>query len=220
MRIYVGSTGKLEFVERLREKDIGRVMIPDSTFVPYPEEKWVLDNGAYSLWLKSKPFDDERYLNYVERRMNQPAPQFAVVPDIVADGLRSLEFSINWLNRIPREWKWYLALQDGMSYQDVEDCIDLFDGLFVGGTLRFKGEVKIWVNLGEQHGKPVHFGRCGIHSRLDFASRAGCASADSSFPLWTKERMGLFLSWITEGHYDPKSYRQMFLPMEPACTAS
>lgn len=214
MRIYVGSTGKLDFIRRLREKDVGRVMTPDSTFIPYPGEKWVCDNGAYSLWLKGKPFNDDRYLRYVERLLRHPVPQFAVVPDIVAEGLRSLEFSINWLNRLPSSWDLYLALQDGMAVPDVEDCVELFDGLFVGGTLRFKGEVKIWVNLAERYGKKIHFGRCGIHSRLDFAARAGCDSADSSLPLWNKERMGQFLSWIDKGEYDVKSYRQMFLGSE------
>ncbi len=213
MRIYVGSTRSREFISALHERDIGRVNTPGSRFKPYPEEKWLADNGAYSLWLKGSPFREAPFLRYLEVLAGfSPQPQFAVLPDIVADGLRSLEYSIHWASRgdLP-SWPWYLALQDGMSVADVESCIDIIDGLFIGGTLRFKSEVYTWVELGRRHNKPIHFGRAGVHHRLHEAHRAGCDSADSAFPLWCRERFFRFLEWVEEGHYKPTSYRQILL---------
>jgi hypothetical protein len=83
------------------------------------------------------------------------------------------------------------------------------DGLFIGGTLGFKAQVKQWVALGKKHGKPVHYGRAGVHHRIHDAYLAGCDSADSAFPLWEKNRFMRFLTWIKQGKYDPDSYKQL-----------
>jgi len=214
MRICVGSTRSREFVDALRKYDIGRVNHPESHFNPYQGEKWIADNGAFSAWLKGRSFNETVFRRYLDKLGKHTDPQFAVLPDIVAEGLRSLEYSIHWVTRdsLPA-WSWYLALQDGMSVTDVESCIDLVDGLFIGGTLRFKSEVYAWVELGRRHGKPVHFGRAGVHHRLHEANRAGCDSADSAFPLWCRERFFRFLDWTKGGHYDPDSYRQLLLEL-------
>jgi len=212
MRIYLGSTRDREYVAAMRKRDIGRVNHPASVITPYPSEKWCADNGAYSDYLKKRPFNENRYLRYLEKLVRFEPPQFGVLPDIVADGLRSLEYSIDWFvkGKLPK-FSWYLALQDGMSVTDVESCIDLFDGLFIGGTTRFKSEVYMWVQLGHRHNKPVHFGRAGIHQRLHEARRAKCDSADSAFPLWERERFFRFLGWLDDAHYNPHSFRQLVM---------
>ena len=213
MQIYVGSTRKLSFVKELEKRWIGRVNHPESRFAPYDGEKWIADNGAYSLWLQGKPFDEDRYLTYLEKlELFFPKPQFAVLPDIVAKGTRSLDYSMHWLtsDRLP-SWRWYLALQDGMTPSDIDPVMNFIDGLFIGGTLGFKALAKEWVELGNKYNKPVHYGRCGIHHRINDAYLAGCNSADSAFPLWEKNRFMRFLTWVKEGHYDPESYKQLFL---------
>ncbi|MHC4424334.1 MAG: hypothetical protein ACYSWR_06675 [Planctomycetota bacterium] len=211
MRFYTGSTRKLSFVRELEKNHIGRVNHPESRFTPYDDERWFADNGAYSLWLRGKSFDEKRYLTYLEKlELLSPKPQFAVLPDIVTKGVKSLEYSMYWLvsDRLPA-WKWFLALQDGMDIGDVEPVIHLIDGLFIGGTLGFKAQVKQWVALGKKHGKPVHYGRAGVHHRIHDAYLAGCDSADSAFPLWEKNRFMRFLTWIKQGKYDPDSYKQL-----------
>ena len=211
MRVYVGSTRSSEFIRVLKNKDVGRVNHPLSIFTPYSEnEKWFADNGAYSTWLKQEPFNEPIFLKYLDRldKLDRK-PRFGVVPDIVADGMRSLDFSLDWTGRnILPDWPWYLAVQDGMGIPDVEQVLDMFAGIFIGGTIKFKSHAAGWVQLGDRHGKPVHFGRAGIHHRIQFAYETGCDSCDSAFPLWTKERFETFMSWIKDGHYDPESYKQ------------
>jgi hypothetical protein len=212
MRFYIGSTRKKDFVSELAKRDIGRVNHPESRFTPYEGEKWFADNGAYSLWLQEKPFDEDKYMRYLDKLSKHAPPEFAVLPDIVAHGNRSLEYSMYWLtsDRLP-DWRWYFALQDGMSPGDIEPIVYMFDGLFLGGTLGFKSRAKQWVQFAATHDKPVHYGRAGVHHRIHDAYKSGCQSADSSFPLWNKERFAQFLTWIKNGKYDPDSFKQLFL---------
>lgn len=72
-----------------------------------------------------------------------PAPDFVVVPDIVGEGTKSLERSVQWMDHLENNYpynKYYLAVQDGMSFFMVETLIKkrLFDGIFVGGTKPWK----------------------------------------------------------------------------------
>lgn len=174
---------------------MGRVMTPNSMFVPYPGEPWIADNGAYGCWRKGLEFDETRFRKMISRATTEwSAPVFGVLPDIVAGGLESLSYSLSWVGCFP-SWRWYLAVQDGMTPDDVAPYLDMVDGIFVGGTLRFKETASQWVQLG----LPVHFGRAGVRQRLEFAFHSGCVSADSAFPLWTMERMNEFLSWIDSG---------------------
>jgi hypothetical protein len=211
MRVYVGSTGKIDFIKKLQANDVGRVNGPDNIFTSWRGEKWFADNGAYSHWLKGEQFNEDRFWKYLEKleKFHTP-PQFAVLPDIVAEGERSLDFSLSWLDRNLPEWPWFLAVQDGMDFTVIEEQLPELDGLFLGGTLKFKGmTAQAWVRTAK--GKPVHFGRAGVHDRLQFAYKAGCDSCDSAFPLWTQDRFDRFMGWIVQGHYDPDSYKQMEL---------
>jgi hypothetical protein len=120
----------------------------------------------------------------------------AVAPDIVGGGLESLEYSITWLRRLPSDYPWFLAVQDGQMPDDVEPVINKFSGIFLGGTNRYKTTAPVWASFAHAHGVPFHFGRAGTPQKL--ATAQECAdSCDSSFPLWTNERFGYFREmWI------------------------
>lgn len=209
MRLFVGSTRSRSFCTMLEQKNIGRVSSPESVCPPYHGEKWIADNGAFSAYLKGKQLDEDRYMSFIEKVSEfYPKPCFAVVPDIVADGDRSLEYSLEWITsgRLPKDFRWYLAVQDGMSFEQVKESKQYFDGIFIGGTLRFKAHASSWKGIG----LPVHFGRAGVHDRIHFAYRSGCDSCDSSFPLWTEERFRAFLDLADDnGHYRPGKYKQI-----------
>lgn len=148
------------------------------------------DNGAYLDWINGKPFDERRYRDSLDVAMDQSyLPYMAVVPDLVGRGRESLDFSMKWLADLPADWPWYLAVQDGMQASEVQEVIHRFDGLFLGGTDAFKREAEDWKNIAHIAGKRFHYARAGTERKIKHALRIGADSIDSSFPLWTIDRM-------------------------------
>jgi hypothetical protein len=110
-------------------------------------------------------------------------PYLAVVPDVVAGGMESLEFSLRWMERLPK-WPWYLAVQDGMKPVDVARHLNGFAGIFLGGTDAFKGTAPAWRGLATENGIRFHYGRAGTPAKIEHAKEVGADSLDSAFPLW------------------------------------
>lgn len=190
--VLVGDTRARRLVVRLRQLGWGRMCVRD-TPAPYDGEPWGFDNGAFTCWRACVPFDGDGFLRRLDRAHTAGRPLVAVTPDIVAAGLRSLEFSLRWLPQLPREWPWYLAVQDGMTTAEVEPVIERFSGVFLGGSTLWKHTMaQDWCEFAHANGKPMHFARAGTISALRSAKRVGADSLDSAFPLWTMERFERF----------------------------
>jgi hypothetical protein len=213
VRIFIGGTRDLKYLAECKKRGIGRVSTPDCAITPYAGESVFLDNGAFSCWRRGVAFERDRYMKFLSRQVAK-SPAWLVVPDIVASGLYSLEFSLEWMDsgELPSEVPWYLALQDGMSYHDVVESVSTdprIAGVFLGGTLRHKGENGEWISaLAHQAGKRAHFGRCGVPDRLLLAHRFGFDSADSSVPLWERARATEFFSLVEGGAFVPGRLKQ------------
>ena len=128
-------------------------------------------------------------------------PYMAVLPDIVGGGDKSLELSLSWVGKLP-PWKWYLAVQDGMCVAKVIDALPLVDGIFLGGTDAYKRYAGYWCKVAHHHKKKFHYGRCGTLKKLASAMMIGVDSLDSSFPLWTKDRLFSFLQALNQAHFE------------------
>lgn len=176
---------------------------------PFQGEEWGFDNGAFDAYSHNKPFDTDRFLRRLEVAQQCGTPLVAVTPDIVAAGTRSLEFSWEWMasKLLPADWPWYLAVQDGMTRRNVEDYIrGGWAGLFLGGTNRFKQQTAWqWCELAHEFGLKFHYGRAGTLRKLDHAKRIGADSLDSTFPLWTKERLAVFIEHFHDDRQQPLS---------------
>jgi hypothetical protein len=213
--VYVGDTRSRRNIERLKQLRWGRLFCTVKP-TPFEGERWAFDNGAFWQWTRGLPFDEPLF----ERRMAQAAevgtPQLAIVPDIVAAGCSSLQFSLNWRARIEKmaevaEWPWYLAVQDGMTIWDVKPHLDRFAGVFLGGTDGFKTKAWTWCRFAHDHGKKFHYGRAGTLPKMKSAVKMGADSLDSAFPLWTEERFETF--WK---QYDGVHLQRDFPYMEKA----
>ena len=206
MEVFIGLVSKNSRKAReILKESWGVVLVPDllSRFCPETFRLYFVDNGAFSCWRNGIPFDDRAFLKTLERVAEfESSPKFVVVPDLVAQGLKSLDFSLNWLERLKREYPQFpyaLALQDGMTVKDVEPVIDGFDYLFVGGTLRWKVQTgKKWVNLAHKHGKKCHVGRVGTARRVRWAKGIGADSIDSALPLFSNEKWEKFRRAVKE----------------------
>lgn len=194
MQILVGDTRSLKTVRFLEAHQWGR-MFADRDKIPklYPYEPWGFDNGAFGAWTSGQEFPTSKFLRRLEIALKVPSdPLVAVCPDIVAGGRKSLDFSLAWLDRLPRHWPWYLAVQDEMTHEDVVDVAHLFAGVFLGGTDKFKLTAYGWARLAHFCDKRFHYGRAGTLRKLQHAHAVGADSVDSNFPLWTSRRLEVF----------------------------
>jgi hypothetical protein len=192
--VMITETTCVDYLAQIQDLGWSR-MFYERPVKPFHGEKWGLDNGAFDAWQHGTPFDgilfQSRVCALISRRL---VPYFACVPDIVAAGCQSLEFSLEWIDRLPRHWPWYLAVQDGMEVTDVAYELHRFQGIFLGGTDKFKYSAHKWCDLAHKHGKKFHYARAGTITKLKHAIRIGADSLDSSFPLWSKERFARFVA--------------------------
>lgn len=193
--VLTGETRSHCNVAQLNQLGWGRLFL-NRRPSPYPYERWGFDNGAFVAWRRLQPFPTEVFKKRLELAMQVPSdPYLAVVPDIVANGCESLQFSLDWRMKLPSHWPWYLAVQDGMEVVDVEPHLHLFSGIFLGGTDSFKDTAEQWCNLAHKHQLKFHYGRCGTLGKVLHAFDIGADSLDSAFMLWTAERLQAFVTF-------------------------
>lgn len=194
MQVFLGETRSHRNLQLISQHGWGRIFLKARP-TPQPFEPWAFDNGAFVAWNKGLPFPEDEF----QRRLDvaygcNSYPSVAVCPDIVAGGLRSLEFSVKWKARLRDiDWPWFLAVQDGMTVQDVEPCLNWFSGIFLGGSDKFKPQAYRWCRLAHKHQKRFHYGRAGTPKKIQSAFNVGSDSLDSSFPLWTTQRLDQFV---------------------------
>jgi len=188
MRVYVGQTRSRALIATLERHGVGEFVVRGELPVRRARFGFAHDNGAYRDWRAGRPFNVVRW----ERDMRWMAyrgivPDFVVVPDIVAGGLASLDWSAFWRDVVPKEFPAYLAVQDGMSARDVIPHLPRYAGLFVGGSLPWKLSTgAAWVELARQHGLRCHIGRVGTAARVRWARMAGaCQRSPEAAEFWT-----------------------------------
>ena len=201
MRVFLGQTRSRKLVARLMTLDYGEITQP----YEWPPRRfpWVLDNGAFADWQAGRPFNAEAFEQACAWASGLPArsrPEWCVCPDRVATGTDSLAFSLNWLDRRGADYpglRWYLAVQDGMTGEDVEPVLHRFAGIFVGGSSDWKVATgDAWVRWAHEHGVPCHIGRAGTIHKVGWTAHIGADSVDSCFPLWETERLDSFVDEV------------------------
>lgn len=210
MKILLGDTRKLSWLKRIKEYGWGRMFAVAAPPTPYSGESWGFDNGAFKAWQDGKEWDEALFLKRLDRAICKGPPYLAVVPDIVAEGVKSLEFSEQWRERLPQEWPWFLAVQDGMEVDMVAPLVRNYAGLFLGGTNRFKATAQKWCDLAHKKGGLFHYGRAGTIPKVLHARDVGADSLDSTAPLWTEEKFQRFTEVVLYGH---EQHRMSFMEM-------
>jgi hypothetical protein len=144
--------------------------------------KYALDNGAWWAFNKGVPFDATAFLAAFDKLGG--GADFVVLPDIVAGGVRSLEFSLEWKRRLWQKCPFYLAVQDGMSTTTVAPHIGWgtgIYGIFVGGTTEWKERtMQDWGKLTQEKNCRLHVGRVNSARRIHLCEAAGANSFDGS----------------------------------------
>lgn len=191
MIAYASRTGTRRNLAALREAGF-RIMV--SARGPLRPEgfPYALDNGA---WTAFREFSEgkratpapclRRFVAAVDKL--GAAADFIIVPDIVADGARSWAMSRAWLRRLRRRRDiraaaLLIAVQDGMTPDDVRRFIGGRIGIFVGGSTDWKlATMAQWGALAAEVGVICHVGRVNTINRVIRCDRSGATSFDGSF---------------------------------------
>lgn len=197
MKIYVPDPMELKRIQYCNEHNIGLLYVPKLNRIPRSED-FIVDNGAFEAWNKGIFWDDERFLKYCKRlETEKHTPYFVVLPDIVAGGVGSLDQSAKYYHELPRNWKKYLAVQDGMTHQDVIGflCHHECAGVFVGGSVDWKYKTMAgWVKFAHERDMLCHVGRIGTKRAYDICNQAGVDSVDGSNPV-RHQRLHIINEW-------------------------
>ena len=139
---------------------------------------WCADNGCFS-----EKWDEAKWWAFLEANAYAASDcLFAVAPDVVGDGWRTLIKARPWLMKIK-------ALGYPVAYVAQDGCEKHpipwhdFDVLFIGGTTEWKlGPVaRQVVAEAKSRGKRVHMGRVNSQRRYEYARAIGCDSVDGTY---------------------------------------
>jgi hypothetical protein len=176
---YASRTGTRRNLDALRDRG-WRLLVSAAGVHRHEGFPYAIDNGAWSAFTKGKPIDLRKF-EQVLRKLGAGA-DFAVMPDIVAGGLPSLELSLAWMRRVLDECpRGLLAVQDGMTVADVEPMIGERVGIFVGGSTAWKLDTLTqWARLARSKNAWCHVGRVNSQKRIHKCAGAGATSFDGT----------------------------------------
>lgn len=223
MMVYYGSLGIPDELRKIKAEGDGRLVTAADWKNPFNDEDpehpvnglpWCLDNGAftsYNDWLQRKKrgepvpkkhgFDGGKFFVAMNKTIEavdegHRAPDFVVLPDIVAGGRVSLRLSLSALQILPDTFSYYLAVQDGMKpsvldepWRDIVYGAETesaplhryISGLFVGGSMKWKLRTsERWIREAHKRGLEAHIGRVATVENLVWARRIGADSVDSA----------------------------------------
>lgn len=182
MRMYASNTGTRRNLDQFR-RYFWRVLL--SPLNP----KWpaglacAIDNGAWSCFQSGLPFDSDGFWRLIET--SGGAADWVVIPDKVADGANSLEFSESWMPRLKGLPLLLLAVQDGMEPEDVRAFFQRYPsqrfGIFLGGSTEWKLRTMYgWGMVAHALGVYYHVARVNSAKRIKLAQEAGADSVDGT----------------------------------------
>lgn len=141
---------------------------------------YAIDNGAWTAHQTGEPFDAKAFGDVCGKLAAHA--DWIVVPDIVAGGNRSLEFSKSWLPRVLSYGRPVLiAVQDGLDGYDVGTMLGPNVGIFIGGSTEWKlRTMPHWGRVARDRGCYLHVGRVNTVRRISFCAGIGADSFDGT----------------------------------------
>lgn len=196
----VGDTSDSRYHAIMKEHGIGMMFTERPPKIRYEGMPWAFDNGCFSAWWNKKDWDSTAWHIRLDKihAMQLPPPLFAVVPDLPTRGLESLRFSRDWVEVIPKQFPAALALQDGMTFQEVKKDLKKYPWLFLGGSDAFKVQAADWVRFARDNGKKIHYARASTLEKLEWAIHLEVDSLDSSFPVMDKTKIPSVCGYFCE----------------------
>jgi len=176
---YASRTGKGRTLEGLR-RDGWRLLVSAKGRLRTEGMPYALDNGAWWAWRYGHPFDVAAFMRALDRL--GAGADWIVVPDILAGGKRSLDFSLSWLDVLRAYGRpLLLPVQDGLEPGDVLPHLRAELGIFVGGSTTWKLDtLSAWGETARRARCYLHVGRVNTVRRVRLCAAAGADSFDGS----------------------------------------
>ncbi|MGP5108950.1 MULTISPECIES: hypothetical protein [Pseudomonas] len=176
---YASRTGTRRNLEAMRAAN-WRLLVSAKGVLRTEGMRYALDNGAWTAFQQGEAFDEVAFGRAVDL-LGEKA-DWIVLPDIVAGGMASLEFSLRWLERLKGiPTKLLLAVQNGMQPDDVRELLSPAIGIFVGGDTEWKlGTLNTWGLLARRRNCHLHVGRVNSARRITLCAAAGVNSIDGT----------------------------------------
>lgn len=179
MLAYASRTGTQQNLRALRQAE-WRLLISAAACLRTEGFPYALDNGAWTAFCQGSLFDVQAFTRAL-RKLGARA-DWTVVPDIVAGGHASLELSLRWLRPVLDECAHaLLAVQDGLTPDDVVPFLGERVGIFVGGSTDWKlTSLPQWGLVARQVKCWLHVGRVNTARRIHLCQAAGATSFDGT----------------------------------------
>lgn len=176
---YASRTGTRRNLEAMRAAN-WRLLVSAKGVLRTEGMPYALDNGAWTAFQQGEPFDELAFGRAVD--LLGERADWIVLPDIVAGGMASLEFSLRWLERLEGiPTKLLLAVQNGMEPDDVRELLSPAIGIFVGGDTQWKLQtLNSWGLLARRRNCHLHVGRVNSARRITLCAAAGVNSIDGT----------------------------------------
>lgn len=166
---------------------VGHLYSPDSQRGPWPWFPYALDNGAFACWdMATNIFDGSKWgevypkwqrLLYWAASCPQ-RPRWAIVPDTPGCAVGTLTKWAAYAQQvIDAEIPPALAVQDGMTVEEVKALYPAPVVICIGGTTEFKwSTVEMWAASFPR----VHVLRCNSPEKLHYLESLGVESCDGT----------------------------------------
>ena len=178
---YASNTGTRRNLNALRIAGWRILLTPDNSTVR-AGLKHGIDNGAWKAHQQKTAFDCDGFSSLVDRHGS--TADFVVIPDIVAGGNASLDFSLSWLpGLVARAPYLLLPVQDGMDPGDVQRVLSAYPrlGIFLGGSTEYKlSTMYDWGIRAASMQRWFHVGRVNTARRIRLCAEAGATSFDGT----------------------------------------
>ena len=182
MRCYASNTGTRRNLEQFRNYRWRVLLTPQNSKRP-DGLHYAVDNGAWPCFVNQLPFNSDGFSRLVDH--HGAAADWVVIPDKVAAGRESLEFSESWMPRLKGLKLLLLAVQDGMEPEDVAAFRKRHAwasiGIFLGGSTEWKLRTMYgWGMVAHALGCYYHVARVNSVKRIRLAQEAGADSIDGT----------------------------------------
>jgi hypothetical protein len=180
MICYASRTGTGRNLKALRRHGWGLMVSRAGVWRTEGFTRICADNGAWSDFQHGRSFDEDAYDKFLD--WLPITPDWLVLPDIVAGGMRSLALSVRYLNRCAALAPLVLlAVQDGIEPADVSSLVGPGVGIFLGGSTEWKIRRMLdWGAFCAEQGVHYHVARVNSIKRMSLAVAAGASSIDGS----------------------------------------
>ncbi|MFL5063422.1 MAG: hypothetical protein ACJ8FU_08435 [Xanthobacteraceae bacterium] len=177
---YASRTGTLRNLAALREAGWGLMVSAAADLRTEGFDRYALDNGAWAAFQAGRRINIARFCRALDLLGDEA--EFVIAPDIVLGGEESLALSLAWLPHVlDRTERALIAVQNGMTPDDLRPHVSERVGIFVGGDTAWKeASLGEWGWLKAETGCHLHVGRVNTKRRIRLCALAGADSFDGS----------------------------------------